>query len=155
MTDIPPRPGRLLELDALVTYPKGMRYSLQWLIAPNKITRAIAPNNIDATFKKQTRNQSRWTYYCIIIMVPLLSSGGDMGRNFLRHMTTLLDRKCLNRPRWNPRKHCMTDLLRSKNAKPPKVPMKLVQMPLLGITSWTNLVGWWNRENGHNGTKMR
>ena len=55
MTDIPPRSNRPYELDASVTYPKGVRYSLQWLATPSVMMSLVTPNNLDATFKKQTR----------------------------------------------------------------------------------------------------
>ena len=57
MKDVPPRADRPLELDASVTYPKDARYTLHWLEPRNtyRLSRLVAPNNIDAAFRKRTR----------------------------------------------------------------------------------------------------
>lgn len=55
VTDIPQRTERPLEVPEKVTYPKGARYTLQWLTNPEPIEILILPNNIDATFKQNNR----------------------------------------------------------------------------------------------------
>ena len=42
-------------MDARVTYPTGIRYTLQWLKPQNEVASAMTPNNSDATFRRNTR----------------------------------------------------------------------------------------------------
>jgi len=39
-----------------VCYPRGSRYTLQWLVSRGKVT-SMVPNNSDAAFKKRTKKQ--------------------------------------------------------------------------------------------------
>jgi len=48
----PPHPRLLLEH---VKYPSQSRYTLQWLVPPSAAVETAIPNNIDAAFKKATR----------------------------------------------------------------------------------------------------
>jgi len=42
-------------VDTAVCYPTGSRYTLQWLIDPGKFVRDTIPNNLDAAFRKYTK----------------------------------------------------------------------------------------------------
>ena len=52
--DIPPRRGRTFMPNNAI-YPTGSRYTLQWLVIPDKPIESVVPNNGDAAFKKCTK----------------------------------------------------------------------------------------------------
>ncbi|KAF8801171.1 hypothetical protein BYT27DRAFT_7235831 [Phlegmacium glaucopus] len=52
--DVPSHHNRTFIPDN-VAYPRGSRYTLQWLETPSTVMKSTIPNNSDATFKRHTR----------------------------------------------------------------------------------------------------